>query len=708
MTKSFTLYSTFLLACFMLGTVAMQAQNSVEYGRWKISYDETTRMVTFSKDGNAVLSDVVAQFKSGSTLIKSTSYTDVSFSTQDVNPATGPARKFTITYKGNGSQPTAEQSFYLMQDKDYFLTEVVLSNDGAQVASNYICPIYSEAKNLFLPKDANNRFLTVPFDNDGYVTYGSFALSKPSDPVVTGTRSVANDSLSFEVTSIFNGVTQEGLVVGSVDHDTWKTGIRITGSPFQQSHISKLEAFCGVTHPATRDHYIDSTAMWFHLQPHGTVKGRFVKSARIMVGLFDDWRTGLETYGEVNAQITPKRPYNGPTVYGWTSWGDMKKNCNFEGVMSVSDHLKQDIMDKGWAKNGVVYCCVDSWDNMNWDQRKAFADRCHANGQKAGCYWTPWNDWSGSDSRSVEGNNGYTYGQARVKVDGRTMTGRVDPTSPAAKSRIDYQIGKLKACGFDYIKMDFMTEGCKEADSYYNPEITTGMQAYNYGMKYLLDRIGDDMFVDLSISPLFPSQYGNARRISCDAWDEMWHTSYMMNSLSFGWWLDRVYSFNNPDHIVMGTRSDEENVSRMASAAVTGYCILGDNLSTEGSYIGNPISQKKCRTNTSYELVNEIIDMGRSFRPAYGHLLSGPNNSVKLFYLDAKDSYVIAHFNYGESDYNESVALSLMNIDPANIDLTRSVECFTGASVDISNGNLKFISRNLRARLFRLYKKNIN
>ena len=52
----------------------------------------------------------------------------------------------------------------------------------------------------------------------------------------------------------------------------------------------------------------------------------------------------------------------------------------------------------------MIYVGLDSWDNMNWDQRKRFVERCKANGQEAGIYWTPWNDWMGSDSRAVEGN----------------------------------------------------------------------------------------------------------------------------------------------------------------------------------------------------------------------------------------------------------------------------------------------------------------
>ena len=690
-----------VVAVVVTPLLSQAAPTDYSVGRWTVSYDDATHMVSFTKDGEPVLHEVYAKFKVGSTVMNTTSYSNVEFKSEDVTPATGAARKYTITYKAQDNMPTVEQAFYLMGDKDYLLTDVTLVGDGADVASNYICPVYSEGKNLFLPADANNRFLTIPFDNDGFVTYGSFPFSKPVGGSNSGTAlgRAARDSISFEVTAIFNGETQKGMVVGSVEHDTWKSAVRVAGSPLYTGYISKLEVFSGVTHDATRDRANGI------LMPHGTVKGKRVKSALMMVGLYDDWRVGMETFGDVNAQIAPKRPYNGPTIYGWNSWGGMEKNCNYEGAMSVSDFIKEELMDKGWAKNGVVYVGLDSWDNMNWEQRREFAAKCHANGQKAGAYWTPWTDWYGSDSRNMEGNNGYVYGQARVKCNGQVHTGRIDPTSPAAKSLIDYQITKFKECGFDYLKLDFMCSGIQEADSFYDPNVTTGVQAYNAGMKYLREACGDDIILDLSISPLFPAQYAEARRISCDAWGEMWHTSYMMNSFSFGWWLNRVYCFNDPDHLVMGIHYKEENMSRVTTAAVTGYCILGDNLSTKGSYIGSKDAQDKVKKYCNNERVNEIIDMGVSFRPAYGHKLFGVNNSVDLYYHEAEDSWVIAHFNFAVGDKDIELDLTSMGIDASKLDLARSYDCWSN-DVPVVEGNIfKYKSRHETPRLWRLFKK---
>jgi alpha-galactosidase len=250
-----------------------------------------------------------------------------------------------------------------------------------------------------------------------------------------------------------------------------------------------------------------------------------------------------------------------------------------------------------------------------------------------------------------------------------------------------------------------MTNGIIEADSYYNKDITTGVAAYNYGMKKLAERCGDDMFMVLSIAPLFPSQYANARRISCDAWGEMWHTNYMMNSLSFGWWLSKVYDYNDPDHLVMGDRSEAENMSRMTTAAVTGYCMLGDNLSTKGTFVGTTKSQNKAVKFTSNKAINDVIRLGKSFRPAYGHKLAGANQSVDLFTLETEDSYYIAYFNYSEGTKSGNLELAPLGIDASKVDVSSSRELWFDAAVVIDGGKLKYNLPNDQAKLFRLIKK---
>ena len=85
----------------------------------------------------------------------------------------------------------------------------------------------------------------------------------------------------------------------------------------------------------------------------------------------------------------------------------------------------------------------------------------------------------------------------------------MDPTHPAIKERIRETAERFKRLGYEYIKIDFLTHGCAEADYYYDPEVQTGMQAYNKGMAYLLEQM-EGMYITMAISPLFPSQYAHS------------------------------------------------------------------------------------------------------------------------------------------------------------------------------------------------------
>jgi len=94
----------------------------------------------------------------------------------------------------------------------------------------------------------------------------------------------------------------------------------------------------------------------------------------------------------------------------------------------------------------------------------------------------------------------------------------VDPTHPGTKGRIDKFIDDFKRRGFEYVKLDFLTHGALESSARFDATVQTGVQAYNQGMQYVVDRIGGTMFVSESIAPLFPYSYGHSRRVACDTY----------------------------------------------------------------------------------------------------------------------------------------------------------------------------------------------
>lgn len=201
-----------------------------------------------------------------------------------------------------------------------------------------------------------------------------------------------------------------------------------------------------------------------------------------------------------------------------------------------------------------------------------------------------------------------------------------------------------------------MTHGRMEADHWYNKSINTGTEAYNYGMQ-LLDSIFHDMYLNLSISPIFPAQYAQSRRIACDAWNQIKDTEYTMNALSWGWWIDRIYQYNDADHVVLRDATEGENRARITSSIITGLFITGDDYSDNGSEeVKN--RARKYLTNPD---VNAIAT-GRSFRPLEGN----NDKSENMFIRKDKDGTIyLAVFNYTENARSFTLPLARIGINSA-------------------------------------------
>lgn len=690
-----------LLSCYGLQAKAASSGNKIKKNGWEITYDSSSHTLNYSYKGQAILKGVYVKAKVGIKDIESSNFKDIEIRKEKIDDAVGKGTKYTVIYSdGPLTDISIEQNYFFYSDKDYFLTEAWICSDREPIASNYIAPIYTTSKNSFLPQDMTNRALRVPYDNDAFVSYLSAPLNK--------------EEVSFEVTSIFNGDSRNGLVIGSVEHDTWKTGIRYTGEDNQ--YITQLECFGGITHELTRD---ISDKPNRPSKEHGSIRGKKLKSPKLLMGFFSDWRRGMECFGEVNAAIAPPRRWNTGTPFGWNSWGAMAEKVNYEGAIDVADFIKTNLQPNSFENDQTTYIGLDSfWDNFNEEQLIAFAEHCKKNGQKAGIYWCPFSDWFGNAEGFVEGTNEqwrykdiYLYANGKPR---RIESLAVDPTHPATKLRMKYFIDRFKKWGYTYIKLDFINNGTLEADSFYNPNVTTGTQAYNEGMHYLCDLCGDDMFLALSIAPVFPAQYGNSRRISCDTWGAMseqgWGTTnYMLNSLSFGWWLDRVYTFNDADHILLHKPQETDNYkeganrARITSGVITGIYMLGDNFSSKGTFPGDGQARKKARAVATNQDINAIAHLGKSFYPVEGYTAQSPEKAESIYMMKTDKYTYIAIFNF-DTVKSKDGKLDLERIGRKKSKNIKGKELWTSAPLLSDSGSLLYSIPPQDVRVYRIDK----
>jgi len=586
------------------------------------------------------------------------------------------ANELILRHSGLPDAPELTQHISLQPGSPTLLMDVEATSShpiGTRHISPLILAVNGAAR---LTQGEIPSVIFVPFDNDMWVHY-----NEPIDP--------SKDPDSYEVTAIYDNQSRHGLVLGSITHDQWRTGI--LARKRSSKRIDELEVYGGATGHWTHD-----------IEPHGLVSGTTVKSPQIMVSYFADWRDGLEAYGRENARVKPPLPWKDGVPFGWNSWAAHAMSIDVKKYNAAADFIHTELEPKGFQSNHTTYVNWDAgWNALSETDLIAAAKRIHAQGQKAGIYFTPFSYWSDDFSKTVEGTDGkYKYsdlllrdshGQPLPKVDGARP---LDPTHPGTIERIDHQLAQFVAWGYDSVKLDFLNCGSIEGQ-HYDPKIATGVAAYNFGMKRIEDdlspaKIGRPFFISLSIAPLFPA-YGHGRRISCDAFGRIEDSDYLLNAVSFGWWTNgALYQFNDPDHTIISKDLDpyhsqslpgsvqtlEEARSRVNASVIAGTMLLdSDDLS-------DPRAQARARELLTNNAVLEIARSSRSFRPVEGD--SG-THAAPVFIREEKDgSIYVAAFNYSEDK------LSNLQIEFSRLGLKanrkyRITDLWTGEKQEASN-----------------------
>ena len=559
---------------------------------WNITYDDQQGGIALTYKSKNICNGMYASYQWEGKEIKTSDYARHKISTGKVSDSFGKGHIYKVEYTDK-ELPKLTQYFYLYPGKEYILTDFTVEAKE-EIRSGRMAPVNVDSISGFL-QAGDNRALFVPFDNDKWIRYQSHPLG--FDTLV-----------SYEVTAIFNNESRNGLVIGSVEHDNWKTGISIGKG--DRDNIGSLVCYGGIADEQTRD-----------VKAHGALAGKKIKSPKVFLGFFEDWCDGLEAYAKANAVIAPPKAWEKAVPFGWNSWGALQFNLTYEKAMEVSDYFKENLQNNHFVNpDQTVYIGLDSgWDCMNEEQLKSFIEKCKSNGQIGGIYWTPFTDWARDPERTVDAAPEYKYKDIYLYANGKPQ----------------------------------------ELDGAYaviQTEITTGIQGYNYGMK-LLNQYFGDMYINLSISPVFPAQYAQSRRIACDAWNQIKDTEYTLNALSYGWWQKYIYQYNDADHIVLRDATDGENRARITSGVITGIYITGDDFSAGGGKDAKEKSQKYL-TNAA---VNAVAT-GEVFRPVEGN----GEKPEHIFVRKTPDGrFHCAVFNYSDQEQTTVLSLERIGLDKA-------------------------------------------
>ncbi|WP_224723741.1 alpha-galactosidase [Paenibacillus vietnamensis] len=644
--------------------IRLENENGIckaENGKVAVEVNLNDGTVSLQWSGGEELRGLHAEARFGQELVRSDQYGRHELPESSVHvldDSFGKGIGWTVIHEEPG-KPVLMQHWRMYEGLPYVLTELEAAC-AQDWETNELAPLAAYLNDGSLmgfgaePDEAAKeevRALTVPFDNDKWVRYGSSAI--PSSVQ------------SYEVTAVYRAGSRKGFVLGSVAHDTWKTGITVEGT--FAGEVGRLRVYGGAADMQTRD-----------TVPHGTLRGKSISSPLVFVGAFTDYRDGLEAYGQANALVAPALPWSEGVPFGWNSWSAVMTKLDFDVYVHTSDFFAGELQQNHFAgQDGSLYVNFDAFsDNLTEEELKEAVKRVKTNGQKPGTYYTPFAFWGSNPDTPVEGTDGKVIyreillkdqaGRPLPKLDGAFP---IDPTHPEALKRIMRKLESVVEAGYEYLKMDFLTHGAMEG-VHYDPSVRTGIQAYNVGMAAIRDalapeKLGRPFLINLSIAPLFPHGYAHSRRVSCDAFGTAADTEYMLNALTYGWWInDHLYRFNDPDHVVLykshnqRETTEHEGRSRLNSAVIAGTSLLlGDDYRVEEA----ARRAKEWMTNRE---VMALARRGETFRPVEGRSGSGGED---LFMLRGAEGTWVAAFNFSESAVKTiSASFERLSIDPQN------------------------------------------
>jgi len=688
----------YLLPCLFLLPVTVWAQKITKYddslvvstGESSVTVNYKTGRLNYHFSNGVVLNNTIAYVNELSAgYLPASACETHQASTDEFNNSSGKGVRIVIRHSGNTAGITLTQQVLLYQDHPYLLTNLTAEKSNGEIETRDICAlaVLPGEKAEMLQPGTEPRFLDVPFDNDNW----SHVLERnwdSSKPVFNG--------ISYEFASAYNNSDFSGIVMGSISHDFWKTGI-VYRAAAKKGVIDSLKIYDGA---ATEDNstlppdYGGNDGTHDHTL-HGTMKGKSVNSSIIYL-CAGDTRKGFVDYGNVNAQFNGRLNWQGSAPVYWNSFG-VEGVLGYEGKMMPKDLVKiPDFIQTlpNFNKYSKPVISIDSYDQSIYTTSllTSFGKYIEKKNQQLGFYFIPFAMWTWKNSTENAKVPGTEYSMADVVLrdkkgqpiwykDGDWGCLAMDPTHPAIRQYVIDQLKKAKAIGAKFIKIDFLTAGALESTRRYDANIRTGLQAYNYGMKMLktlADSImGKDIFITEAISPMFPSQYAHARFISTDVYshfrdDEPGFPHYGSTETSLAnashlWWVQgTLQPYTNLDVAIMKNFEknpdlNEKEIRARLFALMSMGSILGDGsdyrvklaadraaIYLDNKYLCTYFSDPKAFTPLKFA-------DGETFDQQMAFYLPGTETLLSLFNFDNKkqfdQTWHRADLGLGSSEY---------------------------------------------------------
>lgn len=568
------------------------------------------------------------------------------------------------------------QHITIYKNQPYILSSVVAEakNNTPLLESNLISPFatLADKNNTVFVNGNEPRLLDVPYDNDNWVKY-----------LTVDWNNQYMQGEGYEFTSLYDYEKMNGIVIGNLSHNFWKTGIKYKTSENRGS-INDLIVYGGAStkdNPTLPKEFggFDGT---HDVVPHGTMKGKKIFSPLVFICYDDYIHNAYKLYGQLNAKISGSLYWNGYAPFYWNSFGvenvlGHKGIMMPDGVAKVSDFISSMNNFNRYAKPVMS---IDSYDQSIYTTEvlASIGKYGEKRNQQMGFYFIPFAIWTWKNSvetGKLQHTNEYirdvtlkdNSGKTIIYKDGDFGAFPLDPTHPATRKRIIAELQKAKTINAKFLKIDFLSAGAMESTVRYNKNIRSGMEGYNYGMKMLkqlIDSIlGHDIFITHAISPMFPHQYAHARFLSTDIYShlrddkkEFPHygstASSMITSSHLGWVHGTLLPFTNMDVIVMKNFQNnadlsEKDIKIRLYSMITLGSIFGD-----GTDFRNSDAMRRAKKYLDNENVCRFFSSPKAFIPL--KIADGLTENQRLSFYLPQDTVLVSAFNFSEKDKYKS------------------------------------------------------
>jgi len=618
----------FLFTFFSLS--AFSEVITFEAGVNKLNIDLSEGLADFTHDNKKMIVNFATSFQYKGKKVKSTMYKK--------HRHQWLSKEHLMIEHTDAKLPILEQHF-IQHDKEFICYIKLKAVNDEVLASNFMSPIDTEgAACIDLQEGNESRIMLMPSVNRNSYRWKYPLLNTTTTTTGTG----------YYVTTVFDNETRHGLVMGAITHDTWKSGILYQSK--KEQGITNFTLASGIKAE-------------YDVLPHGAVKGKEISSAKFSIGYYDDYRQGLLQYARMNAEIIPRKTNNvswdDSGVRTWKTWGpgSQKLDLTYDEILETSDFLSS--KDIGKEDFAIVIAGKTSVKNYS-----AFVEHVQENKQITGGYFNPFKLRSIDqiDQKAYrEGKKIYTYRDIVIKdpngdpvaitnLGGKQKMYVLDPTHPITKKRALSKItNKIKA-GNKFLRLDFLFHGAVEG-VYYDKNITTGAQAYNYGIEYIKNAVGDNIHINIAISPFFPYHFADSRRSSGDTYEYISSIAYQLNSLAGDWWMGNgnLFEYLQAGCLVFDRKKDIPNLSQSqinAKIVTSGFVMLSDD------YL-NPKMQQNINKYLNKKSVVDALKLGKCFQPVE---INSDSPNTFVHYQD-KDNVYLAVFNYSKKASIENLSL---------------------------------------------------